>query len=113
MSKPAERTQNMTTMRKWSSSLLIVAAVLLVGEARGQDKSTPPQAQKPAKLPAIKCPAKFQCKMPSRGVDYPVCHDGAIPPTCDKQSDCEKMGLGRGCTKVAPFFSICVQACTP
>jgi hypothetical protein len=62
----------------------------------------------------IKCPAELVCKIPSRGVDYPVCHDGMIPPTCSKQSDCVKLGLGnKTCTRVAPMFSLCVQACTP
>jgi hypothetical protein len=105
----------MRTNRTVLSALMVFAAIGIGAAVHGQDKKAPiPGEQKPVKTAPIKCPAQFQCKVPSRGVDYPVCHDGVIPPTCDKQSDCVKLGLGnRSCTRVAPFFSICVQACIP
>lgn len=86
---------------------LFAGALLFTGDVQGDG---------PKKLGPnpIKCPAKLVCKMPSRGVDFPVCHEGDMPPTCEKQSDCVKQGLGnKTCTRVAPFFSLCVQACTP
>ena len=101
-----------------TAKMLFVAAMLaLAAGASSQDRTKNeklPGEQTPVKTAPIKCPEQFVCKMPSRGVDYPVCHDGAMPPTCDKQSDCVKLGLGkRSCTKVAPFFSLCIQACVP
>jgi hypothetical protein len=91
--------------------LSMVVGVMLVA-LPGSD------AQSPSKTKLgpnpIKCPAKLTCKVPSRGVDYPVCHEGDKPPTCDEQADCTRKGLGnKTCTHVAPFFSLCVQACKP
>jgi hypothetical protein len=99
--------QYMTQCRLQS---LLLAAGMVVAFATGVQGDGP----KKVGPGAMKCPSKLVCKMPSRGVDYPVCHEGELPPICKKQSDCVKAGLGaKTCTRVAPFFSLCVQACTP
>jgi hypothetical protein len=97
------------TQRFKSKTLLVAAGISMLFAAAVHGDGPKKLGPNP-----VKCPNELVCKVPARGVDYPVCHDGVMPPICNKQSDCAKLGLSdKTCIKVAPMLSLCVQACTP